>query len=308
MASTKPRGLGRGLSSLFEDIDFHPEEVNVSEIENEGDSAHTFERKTSDGESVVLVKPEQIKPNSKQPRKFFDEAALEDLTNSIREHGIIQPILLRPAENGYEIVAGERRYRAARRAGLKSIPAIIRDLNEKQNMLYALIENMQRENLNVIEEAQGLREMSKTYNLTQEQMAVSLGKSRPYITNTMRLLKLPHEVQDFVLGNQLSAGHARAIVGMNGEELQLEAAKKAIKNGWSVRDIEKYTGKHTGKVKKKKKVDSDIKRLEESLCQALGTKVKLLGTDSKGKIEMDYYSREELERLLDVLIPVKQKL
>lgn len=305
MASTKPRGLGRGLSSLFEDIDFHPEAVSIKEIEPIDENKPFAARKTNDGESIVFVKPEEIKPNSKQPRKFFDEAALEDLTNSIKEHGIIQPILLRPSENGYEIVAGERRYRAARRAGLKAIPSIIRDLDEKQNMLYALIENMQRENLNVIEEAQGLREMSKTYNLTQEQMAISVGKSRPYISNTMRLLKLPQEVQDFVLDNKLSAGHARAIAGMDGKNIQLEAAKKAIKNGWSVRETEKYTGKNVSKAKGKKKTDPDIKRLEESLCQALGTKVKLSGTDNKGKLEMEYYSREDLERLLDLLIPVK---
>ena len=135
------RGLGRGLNSLFEDINFHPEAVSIKEIED-AEAAELAEKKTSSGERVVFVKPDQIKPNAKQPRKFFDEAALEDLTNSIKEHGIIQPILLRPAENGYEIVAGERRYRAARKAGLKVIPAIIRELSEKQNMLYALIENM----------------------------------------------------------------------------------------------------------------------------------------------------------------------
>lgn len=306
MASTKNRGLGRGLNSLFEDIDFHPEAVSIKETEGAKDGASLLALKTGDGESIVFIKPEHIKPNSKQPRKFFDEAALEDLTNSIKEHGIIQPILLRPAENGYEIVAGERRYRAARKAGLKTIPAIVRDLNEKQNMLYALIENMQRENLNVIEEAQGLSEMVKIYNLTQEQMATSVGKSRPYISNTMRLLKLPQEVQNLVLENKLSAGHARAIAGMSEKTMQLEAAEKAVKNGWSVREIEKYTGRNVGKTKQKSKSDPDLKRLEESLCQALGTKVKLSGTDHKGRIEMDYYSREELERLLELLLPEKK--
>jgi ParB family chromosome partitioning protein len=306
MASSKTRGLGRGLNSLFEDIDFHPEAVSIKERENTEEKSALSEKKASNGESVIFVKPDQIKPNAKQPRKFFDEAALDDLTNSIKEHGIIQPILLRPAEKGYEIVAGERRYRAARKAGLKVIPAIIRELSEKQNMLYALIENMQRENLNVIEEAQGLREMSKTYNLTQEQMAISVGKSRPYISNTIRLLKLPQEIQEQVLENKLSAGHARAIAGMETKALQLEAAKKAVKNGWSVREIERYTGKNIAKTKKKSVVDPDIKRLEESLCQALGTKVKLSGSDTKGKIEMEYYSREELESLLDLLLSAKQ--
>lgn len=305
MANSKMRGLGRGLNSLFEDINFHPEAVSVKDIENAEDTT-LAEKKTSNGESVVFIKPDQIKPNAKQPRKFFDEAALEDLTNSIKEHGIIQPILLRPAENGYEIVAGERRYRAARKAGLKVIPAIVRELSEKQNMLYALIENMQRENLNVIEEAQGLKEMSKVYNLTQEQMAVSVGKSRPYISNTMRLLKLPQEVQELVLENKLSAGHARAIAGMETKELQMEAAKKAVKNGWSVRETEKYAGKRTEKKRNQKEKNPDFKHLEESLCQALGTKVKLKGSDIRGKIEMEYYSREELEGLLDLLLTTKQ--
>lgn len=304
MASSKARGLGRGLNSLFEDINFHPEAVSIKEIED-AEEANLSEKKTSNGERVVFIKPDQIKPNAKQPRKFFDEAALEDLTNSIKEHGIIQPILVRPAEKGYEIVAGERRYRAARKAGLKVIPAIVRELSEKQNMLYALIENMQRENLNVIEEAQGLREMSKVYNLTQEQMATSVGKSRPYISNTMRLLKLPQDVQELVLENKLSAGHARAIAGMETKELQSDAAKKAVKNGWSVRETERYAGKNAAKKKTKAIKDPDFKRMEEALCQTLGTKVRLSGTETKGRIEMTYYSREELENLLDLLLSTK---
>ncbi|NCB42072.1 MAG: ParB/RepB/Spo0J family partition protein [Clostridia bacterium] len=304
MATTKARGLGRGLHSLFEDIDFNPEAVSVREVEGaeRNSSAAVF---SAGGESVVFVHPDEIKPNSKQPRKFFDEEALEDLTNSIKEHGIIQPILLRPSGKGYEIVAGERRYRAARKAGLKAIPAIIRDLDEKQNMLYALIENMQREDLNVMEEAQGLREMSKIYNLTQEEMAISIGKSRPYISNTMRLLKLPQEVQDLVLANKLTAGHARAIAGMESRKLQVEAASKAVKNGWSVRETEKYTGKKAKSIKPSKELSPDIKQLEESLCQVFGTKVKLSDAENKGKIEIEYYSREELDRILELLLSKK---
>ena len=227
------------------------------------------------------------------------------MTNSIQVHGIIQPVLLRPSERGYEIVAGERRYRAARKAGLKVIPAIIRNLDEKQNMLYALIENMQREDLNIMEEARGLKEMIEIYSLTQDQVASSVGKSRPYVSNALRLLKLPEEVQTLVMENKLTAGHARAIAGMQSTQLQVEAAKKAVKDGWSVRETEKYTGKKSVKAKSIKKSDPDVKRMEESLSVALGTRVRISGAQSKGRIEIDYYSSEELERLLELLLAIK---
>src|SRR5665647_2794400 len=203
MAKIKPGGLGRGLNSLFEDIDFHPEAVSIKDSVFHEKQANNTASTTNDGESVVFIQLDEIKPNSKQPRKVFGEEALQDLTNSIQVHGVIQPILLRPSERGYEIVAGERRYRAARKAGLKAIPAIIRNLDEKQNTLYSLIENMQREDLNAIEEALGLKEMLETYNLTQDQVADSVGKSRPYVSNVIRLLKLPQEVQDLVMENKL---------------------------------------------------------------------------------------------------------
>lgn len=304
MAKVKPGGLGRGLNSLFEDIDFHPEAVSIRATEP-GEQSKTATSTTDHGENVVFIQLDEIKPNANQPRKIFDEEALQDLANSIQMHGVIQPVLLRPSERGYEIVAGERRYRAARRAGLKVIPAIIRSLDEKQNMLYALIENMQREDLNIMEEARGLREMLETYNLTQDQVAESVGKSRPYVSNALRLLKLPEEVQALVMENKLTAGHARAIAGMDSRTLQIEAAEKTVKNGWSVREVEKYTGKKSVKHKHVKKSNPDVKRMEESLSIALGTKVRLPGIQDRGKIEIEYYSSDELERLLDLLLSVK---
>lgn len=304
MAKIKTGGLGRGLNSLFEDLDFHPEAVSIKAAET-GEQSRTAVSTSENGENVVFIPLDEIKPNANQPRKIFEEEALQDLANSIREHGVIQPVLLRPSERGYEIVAGERRYRAARKVGLKVIPAIIRSLDEKQNMLYALIENMQREDLNIMEEARGLREMLETYDLTQDQVAQSVGKSRPYVSNALRLLKLPQEVQELVMENKLTAGHARAIAGMDSRTLQIEAAEKAVKNGWSVREVEKYTGKKSTRTKHVKKSSPDVKRMEESLSVALGTKVRLAGIQDRGKIEIEYYSPDELERLLDLLLSVK---
>lgn len=301
MAKVKPGGLGRGLSSLFEDIDFHPEAVRIREPEAVQNQGPERAEPPADDQRVVYIGLDQIKPNARQPRKQFDEEALQDLTNSILEHGVIQPVLLRAAEKGYEIVAGERRYRAARRAGLKEIPAIVRDLDEQQNMLYALIENMQREDLNSIEEAQGLSEMMKSYGLTQEQVAKSLGKSRPYVANALRLLKLPGPVQTLVVEGKLSAGHARTIAGMEGAKRQLEAAEKAVQNGWSVRELERFAQRNPRAKPRKSAKDPQVRSVEETLSGALGTRVRLSGSPQKGRIQLEYYSREELDRLLELL-------
>lgn len=301
MVKVRPGGLGRGLSSLFDDIDFHPEAVSVKQPESLENKETDGAERIVENDRIVYIGLDRIKPNANQPRKQFREEALQDLTNSIQEHGVIQPILLRPTKKGYEIVAGERRYRAARRAGLKVIPAIVRELDERQNMLYALIENMQREDLNSIEEAKGLQEMLETYGLTQEEVAKSVGKSRPYVTNALRLLKLPEAVQFLVEEGRLSAGHARAIAGIEGEDHQIDAAEKAVKHGWSVREMERYAGHTPHKKKRKPARDSQIKRVEENLSGRLGTKVRLSGTSEKGKIQLEYYSREELDRLLELL-------
>ena len=259
-------------------------------------------------ESVVYIGLNDIKPNAAQPRKNFDQEALQELADSIKEHGMIQPVLLRPAAKGYELVAGERRWRAARLAGLKSIPAIVRELTERQNAFYALIENMQREDLDPIEEADGIIEIIGNYGLTQEEAAKAIGKSRSYVTNSIRIAKLPEEIRRMVSGKALSAGHARAIAGLSSEALQLEAAAKAVKEGWSVRQIESYTGTKTRgrrKAAKGKTRNEEIRSVEQSLTESLGAKVRINGTEKQGKLEIEYYSKDELDRLVELLMDLK---
>ena len=319
----KPGGLGRGLSSLFGDMEvdlsvLDPAEISIDppQPENaekplEKKPAKTAAKKEKESEknaeTVVFISLDDIRPNSAQPRKVFDQEALQDLASSLREHGVIQPVLLRPAKNGYELVAGERRWRAARLAGLKQIPAIVRTLDDRQNMFYALIENMQREDLNSIEEAQGMEEMMNAFGLNQEETAKAVGKSRSYVANALRLLRLPAEIQDLVMNGQLSAGHARAIAGLEGESLQLQAAQKCVEGGWSVRQVEGYTGEVKKPAKRKKSrasgknKDRELAAVEQQITETLGTKVRIHGTEKKGKLELDYYSRGELERLVEIL-------
>ena len=316
----KPGGLGRGLGSLFGEMDvdlsvLDPAEISIepqAESKKPTKKSPKVKTKTEDAgkepaETVVFVSLDDIRPNSAQPRKVFDQEALQDLAASIREHGVIQPVLLRPAKTGFELVAGERRWRAARLAGLKQIPAIVRELTDRQNMFYALIENMQREDLNSIEEARGMEEMMSAFGLNQEETAKTIGKSRSYVTNALRLLRLPQDVQDMVMDGRLSAGHARAIAGLEGEALQLEAAVKCVENGWSVRQVESYTGEQKKPAKRRKSrllgknKDKDLAAVEQQVTEALGTKVRIRGTEKKGKLELEYYSRGELERLIEIL-------
>lgn len=307
MAAPKRKGgLGRGLSSLFEDVPVRAEEYQQTETEG----AERREKGDIAGE-IVFLDINDIRPNANQPRKDFNEEKIEELANSIEIHGVIQPIMVRPVTRGYEIVAGERRWRAARKAGLKKIPAIVRELDEQQNMLIAIIENMQREDLNPIEEALALEEMIRTYGLTQEEVSRSVGKSRPYITNALRLLKLPEEVRVMVSSGTLSGGHARAIAGLSGEEEKIAAAKKAVELGWSVREIENYAGashkkKSAGKRAVPRKVREDVLAVEAQMKDVLGTKVKIQYGGRKGKIEIEYYSRDELDRLVELILGLKQ--
>lgn len=293
MAAPKNRGLGKGLDALFSSSEIKiPTEPmnNVEQLEDRG---------------ISFIDINDIKPNEKQPRKNFDEEKLEELAASIKEHGLIQPVILRRSEIGYEIVAGERRWRACRKAGIKEIPSIVKELTDEQNMLIAIIENMQREDLNPIEEAEGLNQMIDSFGLTQEEVSKSIGKSRPYITNALRLLKLPEQIREFLSEGKLSTGHARAIAGISDFEKQIEIAEYAIEKGISVREIEKLI-KELGNNKKKNSQKKsgktpDVKRLEEDLKQIMGTKVSLNQKGKKGRIEIEYYSREELERLIELL-------
>lgn len=285
--ATKKRntGLGKGLDALFADIDTAAPDEPV---------------KTAAGVETIGI--DEIKPNAAQPRKTFDKDKLEDMAASIKEHGIIQPIIVRPAGKGYEIVAGERRYRAARAAGLKEVPCIVRELTDRENMLFAIIENMQREDLNPIEEAEGLHSMAETYNLTQEEISKSIGKSRPYITNSLRLLNLEPAVLEMVRKGDLSAGHGRTLLGCADAAKQLQLAKRTVKEGLSVRTLEALvSGKPLRKKARPRAKDPNIAAIEEELKRSLGTKVRLTNNGKKGKIEIDYYSLDELDRLLEIL-------
>lgn len=293
MAASKSRGLGKGLEALFNNSEIDTKEISIEKT------------KENEKKGISFINVNEIKPNQNQPRKTFDEEKLEELANSIKEHGLIQPVILRKSDKGYEIVAGERRWRACRRAGLKELPCIIKELTDEQNMLLAIIENMQREDLNPIEEAEGLNQMITAFGMTQEQVSKSVGKSRPYITNALRLLKLPNEVRTLVSQEKLSTGHARAIAGISSVEKQIQIAEYAVKNALSVREIENLIREENAVKKKfskrKSQKSADVKRLEEDLKHIMGTKVSLNQSGKKGKIEIEYYSREELERLIELL-------
>lgn len=281
MSSTKSKGLGKGLEALFGDV----------EIQSDA--------------GITMVDIHKIRPNNLQPREAFDEEGISELAASIEAHGIIQPIILRKTEGGFEIVAGERRWRAAHKAGLKEVPVIIRELSDQQNAFMVLIENMQREDLNSIEEARGLERLVKDFNLTQENISKSVGKSRPYVANALRLLKLPGEIQEMIGDGSLSGGHGRALAGLKDVSAQLILAHEAVENNWTVRDIEKriknFEAKPLKKEKKKAVANPEVATVEEELKNIMGAKVKIRGSSNKGRIEIEYYSRSELDRLIEVL-------
>jgi len=292
MANVKKSGLGKGLGAMLSS-DGIPENAK---------------------DSVVELKINDISPNEGQPRKTFDEAALDELAASIKEKGIIQPIIVQRKGKSYIIVAGERRWRAARKAGLKVIPSIVKDLTDKEVMEQALIENIQREDLNPLEEAQAMQALIKTHKMTQDQLSKTLGKPRATIANALRLLNLDEALQDFVLRGELSAGHAKAILSLKDKEDQRRVADVILANGMSVRQAEdlvkKYIDqKNNPKAKKTKtvldpQVKTSIKDVETRLKKHLGSrvKIKVLDTESgKGRIVIDYKDNEDLDRLIELL-------
>lgn len=295
MAAPKKGGLGRGPDALFADVPVKaPKETEVIKNREDGDEKDT----------VRYVKIHDIMPNANQPRKTFNEEKIEELAASIREHGIIQPIVVRKKSRGYEIVAGERRWRAAIKAELSQVPCLIRNLDDEQNMLIAIIENMQREDLNPIEEAEGLRQMTETFGMTQEQVSRSVGKSRPYITNSMRLLKLPEYIRESIADGRISAGHGRTLIAASDEDMRKSIWEKMIKEGLSVREAEKLAAGSPGAKKRKpasKRKNPDVARVEEDLKDIFGTKVSINAAGKKGKIEIEYYSGDELNRLIELL-------
>lgn len=283
------KGLGKGLNSLFNEEDI--EEV-TSEI-----------TKSSEGD-IKKVRMSLIEPNKKQPRRHFDEEKITALADSIKEHGLIQPIIITPSDNNmYKIVAGERRWRAAKKANLKEIPAVIRKYSEEQVAEIALIENLQRENLNPIEEAIGYNLLMDEFNLTQELISQRVGKSRSAIANSLRLLSLEDEIQKMLILGTLTSGHARAILSLDDKELRIALSKHIIEDNLNVRQAEALAKQLQKKKPQKKKsektpYDIEIEKIQNTLSSAMGTKVRINHTAKKGKIEIEYYGNEDLERVL----------
>ncbi len=279
--ASKQSGLGKGLKSLM------------------------LENSVDDMTATNMLSINEIQRNEDQPRKTFDEGALQELSDSITQHGVLQPLLVRPLpQGGYQLVAGERRWRASRMAGLKEVPVVIRELSDVETMEIAIIENLQREDLNPIEEAEGLQALIDRCGFTQEEVAVSVGKSRPAIANALRLLKLPQEVRDMTRDGQISAGHARALLAFDNEPMIYEAAQNIIRNNLTVRDVERLAkmAEKTAKTRtSSKRRDSFYDEVELSLTEVLGRKVKVYNGRGKGTLEIEFYSAEDLKEIANKL-------
>ncbi len=292
----KPRGLGKGLDLMI------PNVVGEEKEKKEQKVVVTEEKEQSE----TLVKITKVEPNREQPRKFFDEDALQELADSIKQFGLLQPILVQDRKDYYEIIAGERRWRAAKLAGLKEVPVIIKNYTEQEIVEIALIENIQREDLNPIEEAQAYKKLLTEFNLKQDEVAERVSKSRAAVTNSIRLLKLSDKVQQMVIDDMISTGHARALLAIEDPEQQYIIAQKIFDEKLSVRDIEKLV-KDLHKTPKAKKLDDKAMQaiyqdIEEKLKQCLGTKVAISSKGKgAGKIEIEFYSHEDLDRLLEMI-------
>jgi len=286
------KGLGRGLDSLFGGFDNDEQPVKTVEV----------------AQKEVVNEPIEIEiglidRNLEQPRKNFDEKALNELSVSIREHGVIQPIIVKKVSDRYIIIAGERRWRASRLAGLKTIPCLVKDYSEQQISEIAIIENLQREDLNPIESARAIKNLMNQYKMTQEEVADKIGKSRSAITNTLRLLTLPESIINLVETDKLSAGHARALLGLEDEVKQKRIALLAIEKRLSVRDVENLVREAERPEKQSEKTEKslELKDFENRIKRYLSTKVQIKGNDTKGKIIIDYYSKGDLDRIYELL-------
>ena len=295
------RGLGKGLDALIPNS-FENESVS-KKAKVKSDNENKGEKK----EGEVMVNITKVEPNREQPRKNFDEDALEELAESIKQFGLLQPILVQDRKTYYEIIAGERRWRAAKKAGLTEVPVIIKNLTEQEIVEISLIENIQREDLNPIEEALAYKKLLTEFNLKQDEVADRVSKSRTAVTNSMRLLKLCDEVQQMIINDMISTGHARALIGIEDPEEQYAIAQRIFDEKLSVRDVEKLV-KNLGKPKLKKPNDKDksleiiYHDIEENLKQKLSTKVAISSKgNGTGKIEIEFYSHEDLEKLIDLL-------
>lgn len=281
--AVKKKVLGRGFDAIFADN-------SVEDI--------------SSGVSTVKVKMIDIEPNRDQPRKQFDEEALAELSNSIAQHGVLQPLLVRPMpDGGYQLVAGERRWRASRMAGLTEVPVVIRDLTDSQVAELALVENLQRENLNPLEEANGYKELSDRFGYTQEKISEIVGKSRSAVANALRLLNLPESVGEMVSSGSLSMGHARALLSLEDEKIQKEIAELVVRNDLSVRETERLVRnavKEKTGIKKAKKRNPYYDEAELALSEVLGRKVKITKSSKKGALEIEFFDDADLKKLLKI--------
>lgn len=293
-------GLGKGLDSLIPNINTETPAASKTEVKTK------VVEKVVEKPVEVKVKLSKIEPNKEQPRKNFDEDALIELSESIKQHGMLQPILVQERKGYYEIIAGERRWRAAKLAGLKEVPVIIKKFTEQEIVEIALIENIQRENLNPIEEAIAYKRLLNEFHLKQDEVAARVSKSRTAVTNAMRLLKLDERVQEMVIEEKLSTGHARALLGIEDMELQYQTACKVFDESLSVREVEKLVKSMNTPKKEVKKPEINqavYDDMSEKLKQIMGTKVHIIPkSNEKGKIEIEYYSGDELERIIDLFM------
>ena len=317
MAGKKRSGLGRGIEAYFTGGSIpetgtpeagNPETgIPEADISSGRSNARGSEKATGEAVKVRLSK---VEPNRDQPRRDFDEEALNELASSIRKYGVLQPILVQDRGDRYEIIAGERRWRAARLAGLTEIPVIIRNYTENEILQLSLIENLQREDLNPMEEAAAYRRLIDEFGLKQEEAADSVGKSRTAVANSLRLLKLSDRVRDMVSSGELSAGHGRALLAVTDEDMQQALADRIVREGLSVREAEKLSQAYAGAKKPKKqkegKKDASLeliyRRLEDKMERSLGTKVAIRPKGKGGRIEIEFYSGDDLERITGILI------
>ncbi len=290
----KKMGLGRGLSAILPDVEEVVESVELTGQESDAPAANG---------TVIDIPVGDIDPNLRQPRKTFDDDALLALSDSIRHSGVISPILVARDGARYTLIAGERRWRASRLAGLATIPAIVRDWDDVKRQEAALIENIQREDLNAIEEARGISRLMEECALTQEAVAERLGRSRPAVANLLRLLNLPKRIQDAVIEGSLSAGHARVLAGIDDEEIQAGLFAKTLQFSWSVRQLEAAAKNASGKKETKEKNfwPPEYEAFQDRLRTATGLKVKLEGNEQKGRVVLSYSSQEELQKLWDLM-------
>ena len=294
MTTKKKTGLGRGLNTLIPS-------APVKDTESE-----KILKKEEQIKSEIMVPILKVEPNPNQPRRQFDDDSLQELADSVKQYGILQPLIVKKHDKFYEIIAGERRWRAAKLAGLKEVPVLIRDYAENEIVEIALIDNIQREDLNPIEEALAYKRLMEEFSLKQDQVAAKVSKSRAAITNSLRLLKLDQRVQNLLSEEMITTGHARALLAIEDPDQQYETAMKVFDEKLSVREIEKLVKQMSKKKKETPKEENKVQEflfanIEESLKQALGSKVNIKNRNNKGKIEIEYYSKEELDRLVDML-------